>query len=79
MTNDVRIALRQLRKSPGFAITAILTLAMGIGANAVVFSVLNALVLKPIDVPNAQSLSMVQRFQFPSQSYLDYLDLRHRQ
>jgi predicted permease len=78
MTNDVRIALRQLRKSPGFAITAILTLAMGIGANAVVFSVLNALVLKPVDVPNAQSLSMVQRFQFPSQSYLDYVDLRDR-
>ena len=78
MTNDVRIALRQLRKSPGFAITAILTLAMGIGANAVVFSVLNALVLKPVDVPNAQSLSMVQRFQFPSQLYLDYVDLRDR-
>jgi predicted permease len=78
MTNDVRIALRQLRKSPGFAITAILTLAMGIGANAVVFSVLNALVLKPIDLPNASSLTMVQRFQFPSQSYLDYVDLRDR-
>ena len=78
MTNDVRIALRQLSKSPGFAFTAILTLALGIGANAVVFSVLNAVVLKPVDVPNAQSLAMVQRFQFPSQSYLDYVDLRDR-
>jgi predicted permease len=55
-----------------------LTLALGIGANAVVFSVLNALVLRPVNVPNAQNLYMVQRFQFPSQSYPDYLDLRDR-
>ena len=78
MTNDVKIALRQLRKSPGFAVTAILTLALGIGANAVVFSVLNAVVLHPLNVPNAQSLYMVQRFQYPSQSYLDYVDLRDK-
>jgi predicted permease len=78
MTNDLRIALRQLRKSPGFAVTAILTLALGIGANAVVFSVLNALVLRPVNVPNGQNLYMVQRFQFPSQSYPDYVDLRDK-
>jgi predicted permease len=78
MMNDLRITLRQLRKSPGFAITAILTLALGIGANAVVFSVLNALVLRPVNLPHAQNLYMVQRFQFPSQSYLDYVDLRDK-
>ncbi len=78
MTNDLRIALRQLRKSPGFAVTAILTLALGIGANAVVFSILNALVLRPVNVPHAQNLYMVQRSRFPSQSYPDYLDLRDR-
>src|SRR5260370_30638939 len=78
MTNDLRIALRQLRKSPGFAVTAILTLALGIGANAVVFSVLNALVLRPVNVPRAQNLYMVQRFRYPSQSYPDYLDLRDK-
>ena len=78
MTRDLRIAFRQLRKSPGFTVTAILTLALGIGANAVVFSVLNAVVLRPVNVPNAQNLYMVQRFKFPSQSYLDYLDLRDR-
>jgi predicted permease len=78
MTSDLRIALRQLRKSPGFAVTAILTLALGIGANAVVFSVLNAVVLRPVNVPHAQNLYMVQRFQYPSQSYPDYLDLRDR-
>jgi predicted permease len=78
MTNDVRIALRQLRKSPGFAVTAILTLAVGIGANAVVFSVLNALVLRPVNVPRAQNLYMVQRFHYPSQSYPDFVDLRDK-
>jgi predicted permease len=59
-------------------VTAILTLALGIGANAVVFSVLNAVVLRPVNVPNAQNLYMVQRDKFPSQSYLDYVDLRDR-
>ena len=78
MTSDVRVALRKLTKSPGFAVTAILTLALAIGANAVVFSVLNAVVFKPVKVPNAKNLFMVQRFQYPSQSYQDYLDLRDR-
>jgi predicted permease len=78
MMRDLRIALRKLRKSPGFAVTAILTLALGIGANAVVFSVLNALVLRPVRVPHPQNIYMVQRGQFPSQSYLDYVDLRDK-
>ena len=58
--------------------TAILTLALGIGANAVVFSVLNAVVLHPVKAPNPQNLYMVQRFQYPSQSYPDYVDLRNQ-
>jgi hypothetical protein len=78
MTRDLKVALRKLMKSPGFAITAILTLALGIGANAVVFSVLNAVVFRPVNVPHAQNLFMVQRFQYPSQSYLDFLDLRDK-
>src|SRR5580698_46482 len=78
MFSDLRYSIRQLKKSPGFALTAIATLALGIGANAVVFSVLNALVLRPVNVPNAQSLYMLQRNKFPSQSYLDYIDLRDR-
>ena len=78
MLSDLKLAFRQLAKSPGFTVTAILTLALGIGANAIVFSILNALVLKPVNVPHGENLFMVQRFQYPSQSYLDYLDLRDR-
>ncbi len=78
MFSDLKFALRQLRKSPGFAVTAIVTLALAIGANAVVFSVLNALILRPVNVPHAQDLYMVQRYHQPSQSYPDYLDLRDR-
>ncbi len=79
MTTDFRIALRQLRKAPGFAVTAILTLALAIGANAIVFSVLNAIVLHPLNLPQSESLFTVQRSfergETPSQSYPDFLDL----
>src|SRR5271170_6991987 len=82
MNDDLRLALRQLRKAPGFALTAVLTLALAIGANAVVFSVLNALVLHPLHVPHSDNLFMLERNYLsettPSQSYPDYLDLRDR-
>jgi predicted permease len=78
VASDLRLALRQLARSPGFAITAILTLAVAIGANAVVFSVLNALVLRPLDLPDAQRLYTVQQRGEPFNSYPDYRDLRDR-
>lgn len=78
---DLRYSLRLLRKSPGFTIVAILTLALGIGANAVVFSVMNALILRPLNVPQAGSLYQLMRGKdnyAGNYSYPDYRDLRDR-
>ena len=75
---DVRYALRQLRRAPGFALTAIVTLAVAIGANAVVFSIMNALVMRPLDFPEARNLYTIENRDAPMNSYPDYLDLRQR-
>jgi predicted permease len=77
---DLRFAVRMLRKNPGFTAVAVLTLAMAIGANAVVFSVLNALILHPLHLPRVESLYAIQHANEAScyQSYADYLDLRDR-
>jgi predicted permease len=79
---DVRFSLRVLRKSPGFTLIAVATLALAIGANAVVFSVLNALILRPLNLPHSESLFMIERSigtdHTPQQSYPDYRDLRDR-
>jgi predicted permease len=77
---ELRYVVRQLRKSPGFSIAAVLTLAMAIGANVVVFSVMNGLILRTVNVPQAQSLYTIERAsdKDTSFSYPEYLDLRDR-
>ncbi|HET7345835.1 MAG TPA: ABC transporter permease, partial [Acidobacteriaceae bacterium] len=78
--NDLKIAARRLRHSPGFALTAVVTLTMAITANLVVFGVLNAAVLRPLNVPHPERLVMLvhKEHGYTNHSYPDYADLASR-
>ncbi len=74
---DLRYGVRQLLSHPGFTITVVLTLALGIGINTSIFSVLNALMLRPLPVPDSANLVSIYRGNARPCSYADYVDLNH--
>jgi hypothetical protein len=80
---DVRYALRVLWKSPAFTLVALLTLTLGIGANVVVFGVVNALLLRPLDVNDPQNLYQLRiglwtNWKLLTTSYPAFGDIRQR-
>jgi predicted permease len=78
---DLRYAVRTLLRTPGFALMAIVSLALGIGANTVVFSVVNALVLKPLPIEHPEHVFFLQfgvAGRHPTTSFPNYRDLRDR-
>jgi predicted permease len=76
---DLRYGMRQMRRNPAFAAVAVLSLALGIGANALVFSVVNALVLRPLPVERPDQLVFLENKHYgPAQSFPNYKDLRDR-
>ena len=89
---DIRFAVRQFRRSPGFLLTAVLTLALGIGATTAIFSLVDGILLRPLRFPNPERLVAIHTLEFPADatapnpaaanslgvSYPDFLEWRQR-
>jgi putative ABC transport system permease protein len=78
MLDDLRFAFRQLVKNPGFSLIAIFALALGIGANTAIFSVVNAVLLRPLPYPDADKVIVVRErshnFEWGAVGYMNWLD-----
>jgi hypothetical protein len=80
---DLRYSARMLWKQPGFTLVVVLTLSLGMGANGIIFSLVNALLLRPLPVEKPTELAAIYTSDFSSgdlgpSSFLDYIDCRDR-